>query len=600
MRVALMPSFLLLPLFFLLASEQKKSSAVAEQQCRTRGVFLEPKEFTAETCATCYIYVHNDKFKSPIHKWYFATRNVTQVPLQATKLTNGTHEITADASDAESPLLETFVDAYSAKLWKDCCEAAHQCCQLMISNHNALKSDERCPATWDGWQCWPDGGQPDHVEYRSCPSYISFFSDGRRDACGSYAEKTCESAGQWKLNDRGLEWTNFKTCAVVNKHLTQEKVHMVLYIISVVALMPAIIIFFAYKVLRVPRIAIHKNLFASLLLHCVSMITFKAAIFLPYIQGDQPSKSTLAQNTHGCQFLMMLTKYFRLTNYTWMFCEGYYLHRLLANTFEEERSITFILSIGWGIPLIPCLIYAILRIFYDNSMCWAEPSSDAYVEWIYMSLGLACIVANSFFFFNIFRILVTKLQAPHANEPAHFRKAVKATVILLPLFGLHWLLTLYRPSSGNCILLSIYKYLNITLDGLQGLMVAIAFCYRNAEIIALLRRSLANSRQTAEGTGGAAGVCTIAQRDNVNFIPLLAAEEQGVIQAGCGGGAGPLLLTANSSLRPQILMSPGLTTPSPSYSNGNQKDNSLLECYQAKSNHESTSNYSMKQLLNAE
>ena len=56
----------------------------------------------------------------------------------------------------------------------------------------------------------------------------------------------------------------------------------------------------------------------------------------------------LFQNTHGCQFLMMLTKYFRLTNYTWMFCEGYYLHRLLANTFEEERSITFILSIGWG------------------------------------------------------------------------------------------------------------------------------------------------------------------------------------------------------------------------------------------------------------
>ena len=54
------------------------------------------------------------------------------------------------------------------------------------------------------------------------------------------------------------------------------------------------------------------------------------------------------QNTLGCQLLMMLTKYFRLTNYTWMFCEGYYLHRLLANTFEEERSLAFILSIGWG------------------------------------------------------------------------------------------------------------------------------------------------------------------------------------------------------------------------------------------------------------
>ena len=44
----------------------------------------------------------------------------------------------------------------------------------------------------------------------------------------------------------------------------------------------------------------------------------------------------------------MITKYFRLTNYTWMFCEGYYLHRLLVNTFEEERSIKIILTIGWG------------------------------------------------------------------------------------------------------------------------------------------------------------------------------------------------------------------------------------------------------------
>ena len=49
-----------------------------------------------------------------------------------------------------------------------------------------------------------------------------------------------------------------------------------------------------------------------------------------------------------CRFILMLSKYFRLTNYTWMYCEGYYLHRLLANTFEEERSIKVILLIGWG------------------------------------------------------------------------------------------------------------------------------------------------------------------------------------------------------------------------------------------------------------
>ena len=55
------------------------------------------------------------------------------------------------------------------------------------------------------------------------------------------------------------------------------------------------IFFIHFRALRVPRIAIHKNLFASLLLHCVSMITFKCAIFLPYIQDGKPQNSFLEQ-----------------------------------------------------------------------------------------------------------------------------------------------------------------------------------------------------------------------------------------------------------------------------------------------------------------
>ena len=35
-----------------------------------------------------------------------------------------------------------------------------------------------CPPTWDGWQCWPDGGDPGHVEYQPCPSHIYFHSGG--------------------------------------------------------------------------------------------------------------------------------------------------------------------------------------------------------------------------------------------------------------------------------------------------------------------------------------------------------------------------------------------------------------------------------------
>jgi len=32
----------------------------------------------------------------------------------------------------------------------------------------------------------------------------------------------------------------------------------------------------------------------------------------------------------------------------WMFCEGFYLRRLIANAFAEERNLMLFYVIGWG------------------------------------------------------------------------------------------------------------------------------------------------------------------------------------------------------------------------------------------------------------
>ena len=60
-----------------------------------------------------------------------------------------------------------------------------------------LEPVTRCPPTWDGWQCWEDGGSPESVEYRACPSYIYFHTanDG-----GQLMQNTCGS----ELNYSGL------------------------------------------------------------------------------------------------------------------------------------------------------------------------------------------------------------------------------------------------------------------------------------------------------------------------------------------------------------------------------------------------------------
>jgi len=56
-------------------------------------------------------------------------------------------------------------------------------------------------------------------------------------------------------------------------------------------------LFKIFRVIRVPRIAIHKNMFASLLLHCIFMLTFKEVVLLPFIQTTPgPGASSLLQD----------------------------------------------------------------------------------------------------------------------------------------------------------------------------------------------------------------------------------------------------------------------------------------------------------------
>ena len=65
-------------------------------------------------------------------------------------------------------------------------------CSVLDSNRIEPETPIRCPPTWDGWQCWEDGGSPDSVEYRACPSYI-YFHTGTANDGGQLMQNTCGS-----------------------------------------------------------------------------------------------------------------------------------------------------------------------------------------------------------------------------------------------------------------------------------------------------------------------------------------------------------------------------------------------------------------------
>ncbi|WAQ94301.1 CALRL-like protein [Mya arenaria] len=96
--------------------------------------------------------------------------------------------------------------------------------------------------------------------------------------------------------------------------------------------------------------------------------------------------------------------------------------------------------------------------------------------------------ANVLFLANILKILCSKLQM-HPNEPSNYRKALKATFVLVPLFGIQQFLVIYRPLPGTTLSFT-YEILQKVIQNTQGATVAFIFCFFNGEVYTYMRNCI--------------------------------------------------------------------------------------------------------------
>ncbi|KAH9630321.1 hypothetical protein HF086_004454 [Spodoptera exigua] len=77
-----------------------------------------------------------------------------------------------------------------------------------------------------------------------------------------------------------------------------------------------------------------------------------------------------------CQVLHVITNYFMVTSYLWMFCEGLHLHIALVVVsiyisngnvvqvfVKDEVAMRWFVILGWGGSLAIVLVYAVVRFF---------------------------------------------------------------------------------------------------------------------------------------------------------------------------------------------------------------------------------------------
>ncbi|KAK7009768.1 glucagon-like peptide 1 receptor, partial [Biomphalaria glabrata] len=122
--------------------------------------------------------------------------------------------------------------------------------------------------------------------------------------------------------------------------------------------------------------------------------------------------------------------------------------------------------------------------------CWLPVRKSNWNEFsIHTIIVATCstlLVINVLIVAIVVWILVRKLRSSTTIETHQVRKATRAIVVLLPLLGLHLILT-YALELISPTVQIYFFFLRNFLQSIQGILVSILFCFMNNEVQTTLR-----------------------------------------------------------------------------------------------------------------
>ncbi|XP_004704052.1 parathyroid hormone/parathyroid hormone-related peptide receptor isoform X1 [Echinops telfairi] len=363
-----------------------------------------------------------------------------------------------------------------------------------------------CLPEWDHILCWPPGAPGEVVAVR-CPDYIYDFNHK------GHAYRRCDRNGSWELvPGHNRTWANYSECFNFLTNETRDRevfdrlgmIYTVGYSVSLASLTVAVLILAYFRRLHCTRNYIHMHLFLSFMLRAVSIFVKDEVLYSGVLEEveriAEEELRTIAQapplppnaGSVGCRVAVTFFLYFLATNYYWILVEGLYLHSLIFMAFFSEKKYLWGFTVfGWGLPTVFVITWVAVRATLANTGCWDLSSGNK--KWIIQVPILASIVLNFILFINIVRVLATKLRETNAGRcdtGQQYRKLLKSTLVLMPLFGVHYIVfmaTPYTEVSGT--LWQIQMHYEMLFNSFQGFFVAIIYCFCNGEVQAEIKKS---------------------------------------------------------------------------------------------------------------
>ncbi|XP_072303407.1 calcitonin gene-related peptide type 1 receptor [Eucyclogobius newberryi] len=440
------------------------AGGVASQKCPASNWTGDPTETVQRSCSEDGLWLNTNSSRANSSVCEGDPR--TAARLSADVDIDATHASLSPSAHSED---ETLVR-------RKILDKQYKCFEKMHRDPAYNSTGFYCARNWDGWLCWDDT-PAGTLTSQNCPNYFVDFDPTEK------ATKVCGEDAQWfRHPDTNRTWSNYTRCNE-NTKAKLKSAYILFYMaivghaLSIASLLVSLAIFFYFRSLSCQRITLHKNLFVSYVLN--------SALTILYLVAVVNNPAVVERNPAGCKVLHFFHMYMLGCNYFWMLCEGIYLHTLIVvAVFAEEQHLHWYYLLGWGFPLVPASIHAVARKTYFDDNCWM--SVETHLLYAVHGPIVAALLVNLFFLLNIIRVLVTKLRDTHRAESNMYMKAVRATLILVPLLGIQFVIIPWRPE--NRVAGEVYEYIMHILMHYQGLLVATIFCFFNGEVQAALKR----------------------------------------------------------------------------------------------------------------
>ncbi|KAL3276300.1 hypothetical protein HHI36_024198 [Cryptolaemus montrouzieri] len=339
------------------------------------------------------------------------------------------------------------------------------------TDNDSDNSELFCPTVFDGIMCWKrvKAGKTVHQSCSSNNFLVSSYE--------GLATLVCEKTGKWFTKYKNLEATaNYTQCGTfyARDPSYEEEIYTkwlpILrkcthfgYAISIISLLLALLIFIYLKRLHCARNYLHMHLFVSSILRC-SMSILKD---LSFVKGTTLFTETSYENGEP--------------------------------TFRKEAFwCKAICYCRLGIATLICYPWIVLRIVNGSIYCWTTKDKTSLL--IEIPTGVI-VVINFILFILIVRILCLKLNSMFLQQRrVKYRKLVKATLILLPLFGVPYtisvILSFYVTEDKTLEI--VWLFFDQSFTAFQGFLAALAYCLLNSDVQSEIKRRYRSIRENKE------------------------------------------------------------------------------------------------------